>query len=409
MVRLNVQDYGAVADGATNDAPAIQAALDDADRGDTVYFPEGTYLVAAGDKTAVSANPIEIHGDRHPDDLTLVGEGHASHIRLADGHTNPDHHHFLVRLFTGAGIEGLLVRDLRFDANKDGQPGARGGFALAFGNDTGNPLDVTVRRCWAEDASQSNIGLTAGVTVEDCTVTGAVKHNIVMPPADGQAAVRGCYVAGAENRYGIDSSGGPLTVEDTVIENNAYGTKTSHDSSETIYRRVRVAGNELFGYQETGQQDPVRVVMDDVVFEDNGDHGARLGGNHVYEVGRLLSTGNAGNGVDIIEDASVDATEVRSCANDGVGLSYWTSAVDVHIETYIHSLNADGATSSDVPSIGEQVEGNCGGLDTVPTAEEAGADGTSPRGGGGSGLDRRTAAAVGMGVVAAAAYVRSRE
>jgi len=46
----NVKDYGATGDGATDDAPAIQAALDAADAasGGTVYAPDGEYLLGSG-------------------------------------------------------------------------------------------------------------------------------------------------------------------------------------------------------------------------------------------------------------------------------------------------------------------------------------------------------------------------
>jgi len=45
--RYNVKTFGAVGDGLTNDAPAIQAALDAAAKagGGTVYLPVGTYLL----------------------------------------------------------------------------------------------------------------------------------------------------------------------------------------------------------------------------------------------------------------------------------------------------------------------------------------------------------------------------
>jgi polygalacturonase len=45
---LNVKDFGAKADGKTNDLEAIQKAIDEAsqDRNrNTVYFPRGVYLV----------------------------------------------------------------------------------------------------------------------------------------------------------------------------------------------------------------------------------------------------------------------------------------------------------------------------------------------------------------------------
>ena len=43
----NVKDYGATGDGTTDDAAAIQLAIDDATDGGTIYFPPGDYMVSA--------------------------------------------------------------------------------------------------------------------------------------------------------------------------------------------------------------------------------------------------------------------------------------------------------------------------------------------------------------------------
>src|SRR5690554_1545782 len=42
---INVKDHQAVGDGTTDDTAAIQAAISHAAAGDTVFIPEGSYLV----------------------------------------------------------------------------------------------------------------------------------------------------------------------------------------------------------------------------------------------------------------------------------------------------------------------------------------------------------------------------
>jgi glucan 1,3-beta-glucosidase len=87
----NVKDYGAKGDGITDDAPAIQAAIDDGGRGvagndlgttggpAVVYFPQGTYLMAEGIQSFVDTmligNPIDrptLKASAHLKNTTLL-------------------------------------------------------------------------------------------------------------------------------------------------------------------------------------------------------------------------------------------------------------------------------------------------------------------------------------------------
>ena len=58
---INILDYGAVGDGVTNDAAAIQSAIDYAAANNlTVYFPDGTFLVKTG---IVLKHPCNVFSD----------------------------------------------------------------------------------------------------------------------------------------------------------------------------------------------------------------------------------------------------------------------------------------------------------------------------------------------------------
>lgn len=61
---LNVKDYGALGDGATNDTAAINLAIAAMTNYSTLYFPAGKYLITAGSLTNLTnLNNITITGD----------------------------------------------------------------------------------------------------------------------------------------------------------------------------------------------------------------------------------------------------------------------------------------------------------------------------------------------------------
>lgn len=82
---FNVRDYGAAADGITNDSSAFQAALDalDSAGGGILVVPPGIYLIQT-DITSTSDNPIEIRGS---EGATIIAEATISVAAAAD-HTD---------------------------------------------------------------------------------------------------------------------------------------------------------------------------------------------------------------------------------------------------------------------------------------------------------------------------------
>lgn len=93
-VPLNVKDFGATGDGATDDSTALTAAFAAAANAE-LYFPPGTYLA---DKLTLPAG------------VTLTGAGAGTTLRKKAGTTG--------RLLTALDVDGIAVRDLVLDGNR---------------------------------------------------------------------------------------------------------------------------------------------------------------------------------------------------------------------------------------------------------------------------------------------------
>jgi hypothetical protein len=231
---LNARDFGAVGDGAANDRPALQAALD-AGTGGEVFVPAGVYLV---DKSAgfwcldVPAGTT-VRGE--PGTVLKQTAGIPGAVRL---------------LHIGAG--GVVLDTLTLDGNKSAQspdehragvfaqnaPGlvirnvtARGftgdGFYIYVGAN-----DVLIDGCTSMGNDRNGItfgGGTTGGLVVNSTFAGSKSQQFDSEPVgtavDG-LTIRGCAfdTGGATDQYVLTISGGSSTaisrgwlVEDCAI------------------------------------------------------------------------------------------------------------------------------------------------------------------------------------------------
>ncbi|WP_254838772.1 glycoside hydrolase family 55 protein [Natronomonas marina] len=404
----DVRDFGAAVDGETDDTEAVRSAIAHAGPGETVFFPSGTTLVSSLDSEDTAA--VRLHGDDLPENLTLAGTGKDAVLRMDGGHSG---HHQLFFIEVAGGIEGLEIRDLRLDGNRDEQPGEPGSGGHAIISDSADsddvPVSVLIENVWVERWNQS--GITphhGGFVVNQCTVRECSKHGIspdswydvhkYEPPIE----VRNCYCYrnGTDSRaptYGIDVSGGKVLVEDCVCEGNAQGTKTTPDVIEATYRRVRLTDNEINGYLRPGSEgntDERGVVrFEDVVSEGNGSRGFRLGAYTDYVVpegSAIVARANARQGDNILvtQDAAFDASTVWStCAQSGYGLNSPTRGSS-RVGTYYHFDNAAGPLGDlnntkiekiiDVAEMPERLatatDPGCPGvIEGVPTAADVGA------------------------------------
>jgi hypothetical protein len=387
MATLNIREFGATPDDGTDDTAAIQHALDAATEGDTVYVPVGTYHVRGADPSAPGATALELDRNRHPDNLTIEGDGYDSHIKLLGTHSED---HFLFRVYVRDGFTGLQIRQLRLDGNRSEQTAVDGGHTLHFGGqNAGHWNDIRVEHCWLLNGNQSNLvtwtnGLTAvNVTANDAGSDHGISYH-GNEDADNRGVFKNCYASG-NNIYGIDCSEGHVLVEDCVFENNGWGSKSTSDHREAVYRRVRFKNNEYFGYQRIPIEGSFRsdVTFEDCIAEGNGWAGFKFSTDADFNVGTIVATGNnstgkSGGNINIDHDANVSATDVYSCdAVQGAGIRSITSG-SVSVGTYTHSGNAEGSFSGDSSSINisNDVTDDAPNLD-VPTASDVGAGASS--------------------------------
>jgi hypothetical protein len=119
---LNVKDFGAVGDGATDDTAAIQAALD---VGGKIYFPAGDYRFY---KVFVSQASTYLYGESNTVSLLRPFAGQTGDSSA----TVPNRAGFITKLTENLAIEELTIKDIGFVGYRDGSAPIPSGGNLDF-------------------------------------------------------------------------------------------------------------------------------------------------------------------------------------------------------------------------------------------------------------------------------------
>ncbi|HEC03672.1 MAG TPA: hypothetical protein ENI81_09070, partial [Phycisphaerales bacterium] len=228
----DVKAYGAVGDGVTDDATAIQAAIDavEAAGGGIVYFPQGTYIIDA--VLTIDSDNVTLRGvgntailkckDSTSINLILINASNITVEKLAfDGNQSGNVYQGSSAIQNGIYVKHTeALSDLRFrdleihDTLFDG---------LRCSGET-NVNRIWVENCYIHDISRQGMSLISGsnAKITNCVIDDTGRNGISIATTGGDLLVSGCTINDVDNgQVGIYVIGDPADdVHDIRIVNN---------------------------------------------------------------------------------------------------------------------------------------------------------------------------------------------
>src|SRR5215831_10255803 len=220
---FNAANFGAVADGATDSTPGIQAAIHAAEKagGGTVVLPAAPAPYLIRDTLSIHGNNIEI-------------SGRGATIRLADGAINGKTKYLIcVEGTENAPLHNVVLRGLTVDANYFNQVGARNAKAVVFlYTEQALVEDVVIAHPYVGLSFRrgSNAAVARRVTVTDYQedgfdaggdadeVSGGTVHGVTFVDVTARDATR-CAPDG--NAFEIEDGAQGVLIQDSLVDNVA--------------------------------------------------------------------------------------------------------------------------------------------------------------------------------------------
>lgn len=223
---VNVKDYGAKGNGAADDAPAIQNAINAlASTGGTVNIPAGTYMLgtsAGGVESYPNGQPIQNAIIINKPNVIFKGAGSNTVLMLMP--------HMKMRVID-VTASNVTVDSIVIDGNKSQRNGT-GGWpngdvvdGLLVGDQVAN--HITFQNCEVRNGIESGMGFWKS---DDATVQNCFSHDNGVPQAGGSGLdlSGGARAKAISNTFTGNSSGiwsafgsKDVTIQNNIIKNNS--------------------------------------------------------------------------------------------------------------------------------------------------------------------------------------------
>ncbi len=314
---FNVMDFGAVADGATDDSAAIQAAIDAAEvAGGTVFLPDGTYRITAA--LTLTAPDVVLRGQSM----------HGAIIKL--GNTVD-----LNGINLNHAADRCIIENLTFDGNKANNTSGIGVQTNAV-TATTTLDDVVIRHCWFKDWSEYGIrGNGAGtdlainnLLIEANTFEGTEDHAIFLNWTCPEARIINNKIKNTSsvNANGIWIGNGS---DRSLIANNHVADVSGFGIEVFDAERINIEGNVVSNAADKGiscDKNHHGVVSGNVIEASAGDGIENAGsvpltitGNSIIGGLRPVSASQSGQVSVIVGNTFKDCTQGLQILNAGPG------------------------------------------------------------------------------------------
>jgi hypothetical protein len=254
---VDVREFGAKADGSTDDSKAIRQALNTVGPGGTVRLPQGRIVISTdgSDDTAIRLSPGS--------GVTIEGAGagpSGTRLVMGSGHTE---NHFGIKIGSNENDSAeasqetageVVIRDMIVDGNWSEQRPPDGDWQNGFGIEIRNIAQkVTIENCVFEKwVTNGGLMAAGGIKIRNSTFRkngmgvkqeGRQGHGFNVNTADGsgRVIVENCLFDGNVGQA-IDSRGGKVTVRNSVMRIEDGAIKLNGPTEDVRLENVHIKG-----------------------------------------------------------------------------------------------------------------------------------------------------------------------